>query len=105
VAIKILSDEEFSFIAFPFPDGRVRKYLQVMDPEPRRQISLQECWRLRYAAFLCAIFDVLATLNAESGFQPSEFAQHLKDRDRKSQLLANILDNSRVSIIVSVILS
>ena len=41
-----------------------------MEPASKDDITPQEYWRLRYTAFLCAIFDVLSTLVAEGAFRP-----------------------------------
>jgi hypothetical protein len=70
-----------------------------MKPASKDDITPQEYWRLRYAAFLCAIFDVLSTLVAEGAFCPPQFAQQLKAR--RSGLLDDIIKSSSVSPLVS----
>jgi hypothetical protein len=70
-----------------------------MKPASKDDITPQEYWRLRYAAFLCAIFDVLSTLVAEGAFPPPQFAQRLEAR--RSELLDDIIKSSRVSPPVS----
>ena len=74
-----------------------------MEPASKDDITPQEYWRLRYAAFLCAIFDVLSTLVAEGAFRPPQFAQQLQAR--RSGLLDDIIKSSSVSPLVSVISS
>ena len=70
-----------------------------MNPAFKDDITREEYWRLRYAAFLCAIFDVLSTLVAAGAFPPPQFAQRL-DACR-SELLGDIIKRSRVSPPVS----
>ena len=74
-----------------------------MKPASKDDITPQEYWRLRYAAFLCAIFDVLSTLVAEGAFAPPQFAQRFEAR--RSGLLHDIIKSSRVNPLVSVISS
>ncbi|KAF9011504.1 hypothetical protein BDZ89DRAFT_1077772 [Hymenopellis radicata] len=81
--------------SYPEPDCDVRTYLQVMEPASKDDITPQEHWRLRYAAFLCALFDVLSIVVTEGAFTPPQLAQCLEAR--RSELLDNIIKSSRVT--------
>ena len=76
------------------PDGNVRDYLQEMEDKT----DVAACWRLRYAAFLCAVFDILITILLEGVSQPSEFAKRFETPETKSSFLGQILSKSAVSL-------
>ena len=65
--------------------------------EDATDLHVTACWQLRYAAFLCAIFDELITILREGVSQPSEFAERFGTPEIKSSFLAKIIDRSIVS--------
>ena len=73
----------------------MRDYLQEMEDN---KTDVAACWRLRYAAFLCAVFDILMTILLEGVSQPSESAKRFENPETKPSFLGKILSKSAVSL-------
>jgi hypothetical protein len=72
--------------------------------ENETDIEVTAHWRLRYAAFLCAVFDMLSTILLEDVSLPSEFAKrYASETEERSPFLAKIIDISVVSFLTQIL--
>jgi hypothetical protein len=84
--------EKLIIAAFPEPDRAVRQYLQEMGDTTSPYLAQR--WRLRYAAFLCAVFDVSAN-HLRKGV-PSEFAKIFESPSSKTSYFDEVIQQSNV---------